>query len=216
MTWGWLQNDADRVDATTHIHCFVAFSDRPAALQRFKNEMRRHVRRVSMHPTAIPGVFGEWPIEVSQSRYGYRAVVFGYPFRALELGRLRRWMRRVTGDADLGLIVADTGHDSHPSLAFSILNEGSLPIADAIGDLGSGLVDGTADVARGGGELLRGVGGAAEGLGDAARSVGDATREIGAASRVAPVFSGTVLLVVGLGVFLVASGALKFAPVKIR
>lgn len=219
MTWGWFQADRDELDTTT-IKVFVAYGNDSGALSRFQREMRRQIREVDFYPTETFGIiptFARWPIEASTvAGYRYRTAIFGRPFRPLNLGRLRSWIGRVVAPHELVIVAADTQSSNVLSLTASIADSGGgIEVANSLGALGEGLTEGVSDVARGGGEAARGLGDAARGLGDAVRSTGEGLQDLGSASRAVPGLTLAVVALLAGGVFLITSGALKFAPVKL-
>lgn len=217
MPWAWHDSDADRV-GTSNLVSVVVFGNRASAVSRAIGELRaRQLNERLVYPGALPGLFLRWPIETSErTAYGYRGTIFGFPYRPWVIGRLRQHLRTVSGDAGLRVVVADTGSSTTIGLLVDLASESNMGLADSFGQLGEGVIDGTSSAARGAGNAIRGVGDATEGLGDAIQSTGEGLRSAGAASRFAPGLTTALVVVAGLGVFLVSTGALKFKAVRIR
>lgn len=213
MTWTF-HNAPDFRVTTARFFAVIGRAQGAAELHALRREVRRHLRLTSIYESAA-GIAD--PERMRDGRY--RIAIVGRPYRAWTLSELLGQLRRI-GLTNVEVLIADTHTESEAALLWQSLSEVldesvATPFAQvggAVLDTAAGAGDAIAPVGQG---LREGLPALGEGLGDLAGAAGEAAQTVGAAARWSPT---STLVVVGLVLgfaWLVSSGALRFAPIKV-
>lgn len=209
MTWSYHNQPGTQVSPSEY-WALIAEAAGPDPLYRVRTEMRRQMRMTTAYAWAA-SVSDPYPIGGGR----YRIACIGLPYRAWRFREILGQLHTLHLD-DVRCVLANTHQTSELGLIGEALTDtvtGSITVPLArVGDAVLGTLDAAGEVAEGIADAAPDVG---AGLADAVRGAGGAVASAGTAAA----FSGTLTLIVVLGVLAVgyamSTGALKIKPITL-